>query len=298
MNSYGCNMVHLIFLLQLLMMCSIPSVINAMVPTRLVITFVRKEDNVAVTNMTKLGGGSIVRQYGRRLVLDMKREFNLQSEFQFFRANMKNVQNVERDIPVSIFQEESFADMISVDDFIQIDISDPDIDGAYVSPGTQTPLWNLREDEPYSIHAEGVWPLTNSTPKTVVAVIDTGIAELAKDSFLNLSDCYDFISDDYLSADNDERGPDATDPGDAADSCPTPSWHGTKVASILAARHDNPLGMKGVAQNCSVLPERVIGLCRMGYAADVADAIIWAAGINNIRGFFWFSSTNSSNNSN
>ena len=60
--------------------------------------------------------------------------------------------------------------------------------------------------------------------------------------------------------------------------CPTISWHGTNIASILAARHDNEFGMKGVAQNCSILPLRVLGLCRMGYATDVTDAIVWAAG--------------------
>ena len=36
--------------------------------------------------------------------------------------------------------------------------------------------------------------------------------------------------------------------------------------------------MKGVAQNCPILPLRVLGLCRMGYATDVTDAIVWAAG--------------------
>ncbi len=65
----------------------------------------------------------------------------------------------------------------------------------------------------------------------------------------------------------------------AGDACPTTSsWHGTKVASILAARHGIEGLMKGIAQNCSVLPIRVLGLCSIGYATDVADAIVWAAG--------------------
>ena len=161
---------------------------------------------------------------------------------------------------------------------LDVNATNPDVEGTVISPAGQTPLWNLMDSEPYSIHAEGVWQMTNSTPDVVVAVIDTGMAFLARDSFLNLLDGYDFISDDWLSVDGDERDADATDPGDWGDACPTPSWHGTKVASILAARHDNALGMKGVAQNCSVLPVRVLGMCRMGYATDVADAIVWAAG--------------------
>jgi serine protease len=36
--------------------------------------------------------------------------------------------------------------------------------------------------------------------------------------------------------------------------------------------------MKEVAQNCSVLPVRVLGRCRMGYATDVTDAIVGSAG--------------------
>jgi serine protease len=152
------------------------------------------------------------------------------------------------------------------------------VDGASISPATQTPLWNLKDDEPYSIKAEGVWEVTNGTQEVVVAVIDTGIAELAKPMFLNLLDGYDFITDEDISNHWDGRDSDATDPGDWGDTCPTISWHGTKVASIIAARHDNEFGMKGVAQNCSILPLRVLGLCRMGYATDVTDAIVWAAG--------------------
>jgi serine protease len=33
-----------------------------------------------------------------------------------------------------------------------------------------------------------------------------------------------------------------------------------------------------VAQNCTVMSVRVLGECRTGYASDVADAIVWAAG--------------------
>ena len=114
----------------------------------------------------------------------------------------------------------------------------------------------------------------------MVAVVDSGFASAALDVFLNVVPGYDFISDADLSLDGDERDEDATDPGDYGPDCPMSSWHGTRVASILAARHDyeGNLGMKGVAQNCTVMPVRVLGECRTGYASDVADAIVWAAG--------------------
>jgi hypothetical protein len=74
------------------------------------------------------------------------------------------------------------------DALVVTNATDPSVDGASISPATQTPLWNLKEDEPYSIKAEGVWQVTNSTQDVVVSVIDTGIAELAKPMFLSLLD--------------------------------------------------------------------------------------------------------------
>ncbi len=58
--------------------------------------------------------------------------------------------------------------------------------------------------------------------------------------------------------------------------CLTPSWHGTKVASILAARHGS--GVYGTAYNASIMSVRVLGRCSSGYANDITDAIVWAIG--------------------
>ena len=248
---------------------------------RLVITFRTTRDN----NLSQrdLPGMRIVKRYGRRLVVNLGRPFDLDVERLFFMGKFKSVERVDRDILVGVQQVDIgrlvIEDTMDVSPmWMEMNASNPNVEAAYVDPSTQTPLWNLRDSEPYSISVEGVWKITNSTPEVVVAVIDTGIASVARDAFLNLLDGYDFISDSDISVDDDERDPDPTDPGDFGDWCPTSSWHGTKVASILAARHDNEWGMKGVAQNCSLLPVRVLGLCRMGYASDVADAIVWAAG--------------------
>ena len=242
--------------------------------SRLVVTFRAASDNEV--DLKDLDGIRVVKQYGRRLVLDLGAPFDLEVERVKFEALFKSVQSIETDYLIGLHQTQ---DQLTVSDALLVtNATDPSVDGAAISFTTQTPLWNLLDNEPYSIHAEGVWAVTNSTPDVVVAVIDTGLAGPAKSMFLNLLDGYDFISDDGISIDGDGRDPDSTDPGDWGDMCPTPSWHGTKVASILAARHDNEFGMKGVAQNCSVLPVRVLGLCRMGYATDVTDAIVWSAG--------------------
>lgn len=255
----------------------IQAALNGEESSRLVLTFETTCDNTLVG--VDLGGVAVVKQYGRRLVLDLGVPFDLGIERNNFKTMFRSVQSVETDYLVGLQQtymsQSAFKDSLVITD---MNATDPNVDGTYISPATQTPLWNLMDSEPYSIHVEGVWHVTNSTPEVVVAVIDTGMADPARRIFLNLLDGYDFISDDGISIDGDGRDPDATDPGDWGEGCPTPSWHGTKVTSILAARHDSEFGMKGVAQNCSILPVRVLGLCRMGYATDVTDAIVWAAG--------------------
>ena len=258
--------------------------------SRLVITFHTRAANLP-SNAGLLENATLVKQYGRRLVLDLGRPFELDEEEEGIRGAMLAVERVEVDSLVSVgsydvvsgsdwalpepvyYNDSESNEYVDVEESIvvQQDYSG----GGSVPPLTQ---WNLKDSEPYSIHAQNIWPISNSTPDVVVAVIDTGLATAAREYFLHIADGYDFISDENLALDWDGRDPDATDPGDWGDGCPYPSWHGTRVASILAARHDNKFGMRGVAQNCTVMPVRVLGLCKMGYASDVTDAIVWAAG--------------------
>jgi serine protease len=209
-------------------------------------------------NYTGLANATVVKQYGRRLVLDLERTVDISVDAAAIAREIGSdlVESVELDYVVSTTTT-----------------SVTDTDGNWFQ-------WNLADSEPHSIKAERVWNMTNSTPDMVVAVLDTGIATVARGAFINLSPGYDFISDLEISIDGDGRDSDPADPGDAGPSCPTPSWHGTKVASILAAGHDPSmgLGMRGVAQNCTVMPIRVLGLCSSGYANDVADAVVYSAG--------------------
>jgi alpha-tubulin suppressor-like RCC1 family protein len=153
-------------------------------------------------------------------------------------------------------------------------------------PSTAPRYWNME-----MVSAQDTWlNLSTYGQNTMVAVLDSGMAASALPAFLMPSDNansrssrvvdgYDFVSDGSISKDGDGRDSDYHDPGDAdAQACPQQqgsSWHGTRVASVLAANHS---GFYGVAPAARIQPIRVLGRCRTGYASDVADAIVWAAG--------------------
>ena len=257
--------------------------------SRLVVTFFKQADvTPGATRVIKSGGGvggvSVVKIYGRRLVLQFPGPVNLAIDGERVRGwiGAQYVERIELDARIIMQQLVSITENVTVD--IVQDTGDLVGEGInyemYGAAPPSTPLWNLMDAEEYSIHAEGAWLVTNSTPEVVVAVLDTGMAEVAEGLFMNLGQGYDFVSDDWISMDGDGRDRDAVDPGDGSPECGPSSWHGTRVASILAARHELnvSLGLKGVAQNATVLPVRVLGECRSGYASDVADAIVWAAG--------------------
>ncbi|MFB0835025.1 S8 family serine peptidase [Arthrobacter halodurans] len=118
----------------------------------------------------------------------------------------------------------------------------------------------------------------------VVAVVDTGITAHS-DLDANVLPGYDMVSDAAIARDGGARDSDARDEGDwyRTHECgygipaQASSWHGTHVAGIIAARAGNGTGVAGVAPNAKILPVRALGACG-GYASDIADSIVWAAG--------------------
>ena len=148
--------------------------------------------------------------------------------------------------------------------------------------------WNLPGPSdpggsPGGINVTAVWPLTSGQGVTV-AVIDTGYTSHADLDAAWLPG-HDFISADAggtleTANDGDGRDVDAADPGDwcSVDGAEQPSsWHGTAVASVIAAQA-NGYGIVGAAPGVRILPVRAIGRCG-GYMSDVIDAMRWAAGL-------------------
>lgn len=175
--------------------------------------------------------------------------------------------------------------------------------------------WYLQSTEIAAIRAAEAWDITrggDASNSVVVAVIDSGVrfehpdlrraAEGGK-----LLPGYDFVSADnyegrqvYATAnDGDGWDPDPSDPGDfisaeelesgpfagkgcgaeGSNSVPTgSSWHGTRVAGMIAAQSDNATGITGAGFNVRILPVRALGKCG-GYDSDVIAAMYWAAGL-------------------
>ena len=118
------------------------------------------------------------------------------------------------------------------------------------------------------INVEEAWDITTGD-EAVVAVIDTGVAfedykdkkgiyhrvpDLAKTKFVK---GYDFIDDDEHA--NDDNG------------------HGTHVAGTIAQSTNNKLGVVGVAYKAAIMPLKVLTRQGYGNAADIAEAIVYAA---------------------
>ena len=151
------------------------------------------------------------------------------------------------------------------------------------------------------------WAITQGSPEIVVAIVDTGVRFEHEDLTGRLLPGYDFVSGinevstrrrvpdtlDFVKAhDGDGRDEDATDPGDGVDrdthtlmtshdlECPLQesSWHGTAMASLIAANGNDAVGMTGIDWSASILPVRAIGRCG-GRRSDLLDAIRWAAGV-------------------
>jgi len=99
------------------------------------------------------------------------------------------------------------------------------------------PAWS-DQPGPRQIGLPQVWETTTGDPSVVIATVDTGanvIPDL-QDAFVP---GYDFVDNDFEPQDTHAGA------------------HGSRVASVIAARGNNQLGMAGVCWGCRVMPIRV-----------------------------------------
>jgi len=171
--------------------------------------------------------------------------------------------------------------------------------------------WQLHSPDTFkaSLNVVEAWDITHGSADVVVAVVDTGIDYSHPELTGRILPGYDFVSAlsnsvdsgievpdelEFLrSHDGDGRDSDASDPGDAIDETlrsqfdtldiecyvGNSSWHGTAMASIIAANVNDGSGIAGIDWHAKILPVRAIGKCG-GHRSDMLDAIRWAAGVD------------------
>ena len=109
---------------------------------------------------------------------------------------------------------------------------------------------------PLVVDAPGAWDIVRGSPRTVVAVLDTGVDASHPDLHASLVAGYDFVNGDSDPADDE--------------------GHGTAVAGVIAARTNNGTGQAGICWNCSLMPVKVLDASGSGDTSDVAAGIVWA----------------------
>jgi subtilisin family serine protease len=100
------------------------------------------------------------------------------------------------------------------------------------------------------------WSLTTGDPKTVIAIIDTGVDPNTPDLQGALLPGWDFVNND-------------SDPSDD-------NGHGTAMASLAAARINNGIGIAGACGACSILPVKVANAAGFANWTAVAAGVVWA----------------------
>lgn len=135
-------------------------------------------------------------------------------------------------------------------------------------------MWHLQK-----IGAQRAWKTCLGDPNVTVAIVDSGVDYNHPDLALNIRRNQNEWPVDGLDSDlngfiDDVIGWDFVKgfylPFDRA-------GHGTFMASIIAARHQNGIGGSGVCPLCTVLPLRFINWEGLGDTEDAIQAIYYAA---------------------
>ena len=142
------------------------------------------------------------------------------------------------------------------------------------------------------------WSVGTGSPSILVAVVDDGTRFDHPSIAPNLTtDGYDFVSDadtlplcagGTITSADDGQGydPDPTIPGafspDSTGTCFVPDElgnHGLHVAGIIGAVGNSGIGVTGVNWHVHIRPVRVLGVGGFGSSYDVAQGVLYAAGL-------------------
>jgi subtilisin family serine protease len=137
------------------------------------------------------------------------------------------------------------------------------------------------------------WRVTTGSPSVLVAVVDDGIRFDHPAVAANLTkDGYDFVSvrsADVCGVARDNAGdgdgydPDPTNPAaydcDGSSGLSTIGGHGLHVAGTIGAVGDDAVGTAGASWSVKIRPVRVLGVAGFGTNYDVAQGILYAAGL-------------------
>ena len=146
------------------------------------------------------------------------------------------------------------------------------------------------EQEHYSlINLPAAWDITTGSDDVVIAVIDSGIRPhvdlwgrvFRREGFLNTPGNvvgYDFVHARRNPGDGDGIDPDPIEPAGLS---PDQNFHGSHVAGTIGAETNNGQGVAGVTWQGELMPLRVLNGSGNGSNYDIAQAILYAAGLAN-----------------
>jgi len=165
-------------------------------------------------------------------------------------------------------------------------------------PGFFEQLWAAQ-----MVDLPRAWAITTGSPTVLVASVDMGIRFDHQDIAANLTtDGYDFVSQigfgtteticednsTFTTIEGDGNGPDPdpTDPDDLEFDSNAGCWfhntlgdHGLWTAGIIGAVGNEGSGIAGVNWNVKIRPIRVLGITGDGSNFDIAQGVLYAAGL-------------------
>lgn len=141
-----------------------------------------------------------------------------------------------------------------------------------------------------SIRADEAWAISKGSPSVVVAVIDTGVdidhPDLVNNIWINTDEIAgNGIDDDRNGFIDDRNGWDFVE--NKADPNPklitgytaTGVAHGTFIAGVISATHDNNFGIKGINSTVKIMPLIALDTTGKGGSSAVSKAVNYA--VNN-----------------